>query len=156
MPNVSEIDDVCGIWVQGLSGCGKTTYVTKRWPKSYLKPINKWWDGYTTEAEVLLDDLDKTHASWVGYFLKKWSDKFPFIAEQKGTSIKIRPQVFIVTSQYTIDQIFEDEESRQALKRRFKIHDFFSPLEASIYRNWSNEPIVPLELTEDEMLLFES
>ena len=119
MPKCDILEGPCGLWLQGPSGCGKTTYTTQKFVDAYLKPINKWWDGYNNEPVVVLDDLDKTHASWIGYFLKKWSDKFPFIAEQKGTSVKIRPKRFVVTTQYTIGDIFTDDETYEAINRRF-------------------------------------
>jgi len=51
--------------------------------------VNKWWDGYAGEEEVLLEDVDKSHSPWLGSFLKIWSDHWEFRAEVKGDSIII-------------------------------------------------------------------
>jgi hypothetical protein len=121
MPPVSDSDSLCGIWIYGQAGCGKSRWAREKFPTAFLKPINKWWDGYNHESEVIMDDVDPKHKDWIGYFLKMWTDRYAFIAEQKGTSIKIRPTIFLITSQYSIEQIFDDDETRAAISRRCRI-----------------------------------
>lgn len=123
-PTCKSLVSVCGLWIHGPSGCGKSTLARALFPSAYPKPCNKWWDGFRTENAVILDDVDPTHASWIGYFLKIWADRFPFIAEIKGRSRKIRPQAIIVTSQFTISQVFTDAETRDAVRRRFQSFTF--------------------------------
>lgn len=109
----------CGIWVYGRSGVGKTHSVYQSHPDLYSKNASKNWDGYQNEDVVLFDDIDPTQCSWITRFLKIWADRYPFIADNKGGSVIIRPKTFIVTSQYTIDELFTDEPTREALNRRF-------------------------------------
>lgn len=109
----------CGIWVYGRSGVGKTHSVYSSYPDLYSKNASKNWDGYQNEDVVLFDDIDPAQCSWIVRFLKIWSDKYPFIADNKGGSVIIRPKTFIVTSQYTIEELFADEPTREALQRRF-------------------------------------
>jgi hypothetical protein len=118
MPAVQPLEAVCGVWVYGRSGCGKTSGVLKLFPNLFPKPRNIWWDGYQNEPVVCIDDLDKFDVR-LGGKLKHWSDRYPFIGETKGGSIKIRPERVIVTSQYKIEEIWEDLETQEALKRRF-------------------------------------
>jgi len=118
MPSVESLSSPCGVWIYGLSGAGKSRSVMDAFPTCYPKPRTQWWDGYQGESVVLLDDVDKFDVRLGGY-LKHWADCYPFIGEDKGGSKKIRPLRFFVTSQYRIEEIWEDEKTRDALLRRF-------------------------------------
>jgi hypothetical protein len=108
------------LWITGPSGIGKSRYCWETYPGCYRKGANKWWDHYTNEKVVVLEDVEPSQEKWLGYFLKIWSDHYPFIAERKGGSRQIRPEIFIVTSNYTIMEIFQDEKTYLPLLRRFK------------------------------------
>lgn len=120
MPAVERLEAPCGVWIHGLAGSGKTRSVLDRYPDLYPKPRNQWWDGYQREPVVLLDDVDKFDVR-LGGSIKHWSDAHPFIGEIKGGSIKIRPSKLIITSQYRIEDIWQDAETREALTRRFVV-----------------------------------
>jgi len=120
MPAVERLNAPCGIWIYGMSGAGKSRTVLDAYPDLYPKPRNNWWDGYQREEVVLLDDVDKFDVA-LGGKLKHWADCYPFIGENKGGSLKIRPKKLFVTSQYKIEDIWQDEETRAALFRRFKV-----------------------------------
>lgn len=119
-PPAENLEDVCGLWIYGTSGCGKSRYVWKTYPGHYIKSRNKWWQGYRDQDTVCLDDIGHNDAKWMLDFLKDWADFKVFQAECKGTSMQIRPKLFIVTSQYSIDELWPDYESSKALNRRFK------------------------------------
>jgi len=124
LPKVDDLPTTTGLWIYGPSGVGKSRSVRQimaaRNTPIYDKPINKWWDGYSNEPCVLIDDFDKTHAV-LGHYLKRWGDHYAFTCEIKGGALRIRPKIVIVTSQYSIEQIWEDHETRDAIKRRFKV-----------------------------------
>nr|QTE03386.1 MAG: replication-associated protein [Luscinia calliope CRESS-DNA-virus sp.] len=117
--NTDELNDSCGIWMFGPPRSGKDYAVMSKFKSLFNKPLNKWWDGYTGEEAVLLSDLDKFHATYIGYYLKIWADRYPFTAEVKGGTMKIRPRYILVTSNYKISDIFENMEMRSAIEARF-------------------------------------
>ncbi len=112
----------CGQWIWGPTGLGKSLSVWTQYPDLYPKPKNKWWDGYQMEKTVMIDDVLKTDASWIAPLLMRWADCYRFVAEHKGTSYQIRPKRIIVTSNFSIDDVFEDQPlaTVDALKRRYK------------------------------------
>lgn len=122
MKRKPDLDSVCGTWYHGTSNVGKTTLISKLYPGAYLKRAqNKWFDGYNDEDVVVVDDLDKTH-TYMAYELKKLADAFCYMVEVKNDSRYIRPKKCVVTSQYTIEQIwFGEPETIVALKRRFNV-----------------------------------
>ncbi len=69
----------------------------------------------------MLDDLDKSAKDWAARFLKIWSDRYPFIGEIKGGTVTPTHKLFYVTSQYSIDEIWEDTPTQEALHRRFRV-----------------------------------
>ncbi|AKO71486.1 replication associated protein [Chimpanzee faeces associated circular DNA virus 1] len=113
-----------GIWVSGRPGTGKSTWAQK-FGKSlggfYEKAQNKWWDGYDGEKVVVMDDVD-TDA--LIHYMKIWADKFPCKGEIKGCTVWLHHDWFIVTSNFTIEEICEMKQDGykyvDAVKRRFK------------------------------------
>lgn len=115
-----SLDSVCGLWIHGRPGVGKSHSVVTAFPGAYVKDCSKWWDGYQGEPVVWLDDVDPSSSSWLCRFLKIWADRYPFPAQTKGGSLFIRPGKFIVTSNYTIGGMGFEQSSLDAILRRFR------------------------------------
>lgn len=116
-------------WIYGKTGIGKSRWIRTNFPgQFYEKPQNKWWDGYTGQRIVLLDDFD-LKGECLGHNLKIWADCYSFTAEIKGGTIRPVIEYFIITSQYLPRDIFcqgtdetkWDVEMKEAIERRFAI-----------------------------------
>jgi len=122
------LEDTCGVWIWGPPGTGKTHYAftnyTATWDEVYLKLANKWWDHYRGQRVVLVDDLDPFHGKVLAHHLKQWCDKYPFMAEYKGGARVIRPDVFIITSNYSIEDCFPNREDQAAMRRKCDVIKF--------------------------------
>lgn len=103
-------------WVVGKPGIGKSFSIRGVFKDIYIKPQNKWWDGYKGEENVLLDDLD---TATLGHYLKIWADQYKFTAESKGASLVPTYKRLFVTSNYSIGELFHEEKLRDAIDRRF-------------------------------------
>jgi len=116
-----ETSHVRGVWLHGPPGAGKSHLVRKSLDYTlFVKQQNKWWDGYTNEEHVLIDDLDMG-GKCLGHYIKLWADRYAVTtAEIKGATIALNHRFLFVTSNYTIEQIWDDDVVlQQAILRRF-------------------------------------
>lgn len=114
------LDSYSGLWYYGPPGTGKSKKAREDHPDLYNKPMNQWWDGYDKEKTVLLDDLGINH-SYMGDYLKTWTDHYPFRASVKHGSMMARPEIVIVTSNYHPKEIWTEPMMLTAILRRFKL-----------------------------------
>lgn len=119
MAALPELEHLENMWIWGEPGVGKSRMAReKAGGVFYPKALNKWWDGYLGEDWVIIDDYEKD--CHLDHYIKIWGDRYDFIGETKGGSLRIRPKHIIVTSNYSIDEVFQEETLREAVKRRFK------------------------------------
>lgn len=121
--NLKDLKGCCGLWVVGPSNSGKSHYVRETFGRENVhdKPLNKWWGTYRGQRVVLLDDVS-TECTWIGPFLLRWADKYPFPVEVKNSETYIRPELIAVTSNYTIQEIFFSSPLLvKALQERFRV-----------------------------------
>ncbi|AJD07533.1 replication-associated protein [Sewage-associated circular DNA virus-20] len=118
--NLATLDTLTHQWRWGKAGCGKSKPARDANPDAYLKMCNKWWDGYTGQEVVIIEDFDPDHKCLV-HHLKIWADRYAFPAEVKGGKIDIRPKTIIITSNYHPRDIFDREPDLEAIMRRFNV-----------------------------------
>lgn len=106
----SETPMCKGVWIYGETGVGKSygvrRYFEKLGMRIFIKQSNKWWDGYAGEPIVLIDDLD---SDCLHHYLKLWMDKYPTTGEIKGGTVPLLFKYLVVTSNYTIEHLFQNQ-----------------------------------------------
>lgn len=118
--DLTELDNY---WYYGKSGSGKSSTARKRYPGSYIKMANKWWNKYRGQDTVIIDDMSPNHFALIDEF-KNWTDHYVCPVETKFGLINVRPKTIVVTSQYTPEEVFKTQEDCEAICRRFKRVNF--------------------------------
>jgi len=114
-----------GVWIHGAPSTGKSHWVREKYGSSlFIKQQNKWWDGYNGEENVLLDDFD---FAGLGHLMKIWTDRYGCSGEIKGGTINLAFKRFFITSNYTPQEIWKDDDmmaraiSSRCLIKRFAV-----------------------------------
>jgi len=81
----------------GDSGSGKSRKANEENPGAYWKPPDtKWFDGYSGQDVVILDDFRGT---WFNdSYLLRLLDRYPMDVENKGSHVPFIPKKIIITS----------------------------------------------------------
>lgn len=80
----------------GPTGCGKTRWAHEAFPGLYVKGPGKWWDGYSGEPVVLIDEMYGNRFPY-GELLQL-TDRYPHRVEVKGGMVNFAPRTIIFTS----------------------------------------------------------
>lgn len=95
------------IWLYGLSRTGKTHYVRSRHPleQIYVKDGTQWWDKYTQQQVILIDDFD---GRWPYRDLLRLLDYMPYQGQAKGCYVKINSPYIYITCEYPPEHFWGD------------------------------------------------
>jgi hypothetical protein len=113
------------VWLWGVTGTGKSVWASLQEEQqfTYRKNVNKWWDGFVPGLHklVIIEDFPYKDGDILARYVKIWCNHYPFNAEVKGSSITIVPVEFkiVVTSNFSIEQVFHHIEDQRAIWRRF-------------------------------------
>lgn len=104
----------------GPPGCGKTRHVYDGHDINDIYKLNTnsngtlWFDGYTNQTVLLIDDFK----GWIKYTdLLTILDRYPYRCQIKGGYVWAKWTIVYITSNYKINEWYNNEIDRQALKR---------------------------------------
>lgn len=122
-------------WCWGPTGSGKTRWAAEATQEgsTYWKPPgSKWWDGYTGQDAVIIDDYRPSEHIPFNVLLRLL-DRYPFKAEIKGSYREFNSPVIIITTPHDPDTTYTAEcaENLQQLHRRIT-HTKRFPLDCSV------------------------
>jgi hypothetical protein len=128
--------DCKGVWIHGLSDIGKSSLARDLLALDvvFIKPRDKWFDGYQNEKAILYEDIGKFDVK-LGTDIKLWLDRFHGVGETKGGVIALKHERMIFTSQYCIERIWDDEETIVAVTRRCIIYHITVPYHTPLKKN---------------------
>lgn len=68
----------------------------------------------------------------LAHHLKIWTDRYTCDGEVKGGTIPLLHTKFIVTSNYSIEELIKDPVMAAAIRRRFKVTHFNEPFAGAL------------------------
>lgn len=84
-------------WYYGPTASGKSRAAFNTCPKAYWKsPNNKWWDGYDSHSEVIMDDIRPESIPFNE--MLRLLDRYPMMIEFKGGSRQFLAKKIVITT----------------------------------------------------------
>lgn len=118
-------------WYYGSTGSGKSRAASDEAPAAYWKnPVNKWWDGYQGESDVIIDDYRPDFCTFST--LLRLFDRYPMQVEAKGSSVQFVAKRIFITTPKNVEDTWSNrsEEDIAQLTRRITEVKHFAVLEA--------------------------
>lgn len=105
--------------IYGPTGTGKSRWAMDEFPDAYWKQRSIWWDGYSGQSTVILDEF----YGWLPYdTLLRLCDRYPLLVESKGGQINFEATRIIITSNSPPDQWYKNVYLASFIRRVTKWH----------------------------------
>lgn len=109
------------IWRWGLAGVGKTRGAYEKHVNSvYVKDGTQWWDGYTQQEAIIIDDFC---GKWPFRDLLRLLDRYPYQGQYKGGYVKINSPFIYITCEHPPEYFWSDNELAQITRRLHTIEN---------------------------------
>lgn len=110
------------IWIWGLAGVGKTRSI---WDEHgvenvYPKDGTQWWNGYTQQKVILIDDFD---GKWPYRDFLRLIDRYPYQGQTKGGYVPINSPYIYITCEHPPEHIYSDETIEGSLLQKVTNND---------------------------------
>lgn len=116
-------------WYFGGTGSGKTRTAFEAHETRYIKDGTMWWDGYSQQQAIIIDDFD---GRWPYRDLLRLLDRYPYSGQVKGGYVKINSPFIYITCEYPPNRFWDGSELEQVLRRITKVTHFNTPVEGAL------------------------
>lgn len=105
----------------GPTGCGKSRWSWENFPDAFIKDGSKWWNGYSNEETVIIDEF----AGQYDYFnLLTLCDRYPLQVEGKGVYYVFNSKRIIFTSMFDPITWYKDTDMSAFFRRVKSIYKY--------------------------------
>lgn len=102
------------IVVQGPTGTGKSRWAKDTYPNAYWKQRSIWWDGYTGQDVVIIDEF----YGWLPYdLLLRICDRYPLLVETKGGQVNFAAKTIVFTSNSIPERWYKNAYFKAFIRR---------------------------------------
>lgn len=102
------------IWRWGPSGTGKTYKPCKEHKSHFIKDSSNWWDGYTQQEAIIIDDFE---ANIEFRDLLRLLDEQQYTAYVKGGSIPVNSKYIYITCEHHPNTLYHGTHYTQVRRR---------------------------------------
>nr|WAE42797.1 MAG: replication associated protein [Cressdnaviricota sp.] len=103
-------------WTWGAAGVGKTrSAVEAHLSSHYIKDGTQWWDGYTQQEAIIIDDFDVMR--WPYRDLLRLLDRYEYQGQYKGGYVPVNSPFIYVTAEKQPSDLWRDNELAQVVRR---------------------------------------
>lgn len=107
-------------WLWGLAGTGKTRTATESHQTTYSKDNTIWWDGYTQQEAIIIDDFDNT----IPYrTLLRILDRYVYQGQVKGGYVQVNSPFIYITCEHQPAYYWSGNELEQIVRRLTSIQE---------------------------------
>lgn len=146
MRNKYRTEMTQGLWYYGPTGVGKSHKAFEGYTPSthYVLPDdNGWWDGYTQQDTVIINDF----RGRISYdFMLQLVDKWPVSVKRRGREpIPFISKTVIITSPLRPEEVYHnrcEKDDIAQLLRRFEIIDMDNTMDVTVEDNTLQAPYV--------------
>lgn len=103
------------IWLWGSTGTGKTRFAFDEHDSVYVKDGTMWWDGYTGQEAIVVDDFD---GKWPFRDMLRFLDRYPYQGQIKGGYVYINSPFIYITCEHPPDNIYTEDSHLAQIQRR--------------------------------------
>lgn len=98
----------------GLAGTGKTRYCVEKHLNHYIKDNTSWWDGYSQQEAIIIDDFDNNIPFRT---LLRILDRYVYQGQVKGSYVQINSPFIYITAEHPPTYFWTGNELAQVMRR---------------------------------------